>query len=138
MAWKLVSSRRHTAEAAKKKKNRKKTWRFLTILFVILALVIGVVAFILLFSGSYKYIEKFLTALVVLMGVLFFVTAIAAKPDWIEVLKGIFCFKVPAQTATYSFTATLLPINFVHLFAAAGFFATIIIYHALSLSMILL
>lgn len=62
---------------------------------IILALVIGVVAFALLISGSYKYIEKFLTALVVLMGVLFFVTAIAAKPDWIEVLKGIFCFKVP-------------------------------------------
>lgn len=62
---------------------------------IVLALVIGLVAFALLLSGSYKYIEKFLTALVVLMGVLFFVTAIAAKPDWIEVLKGIFCFKVP-------------------------------------------
>lgn len=46
MAWKLVSSRRHTAEATQKKKNRKKTWRFLTILFVILALVIGVEAYI--------------------------------------------------------------------------------------------
>ena len=62
---------------------------------IVLALVIGLIAFALLLSGSYKYIEKFLTALVVLMGVLFFVTAIAAKPDWIEVLKGIFCFKVP-------------------------------------------
>lgn len=62
---------------------------------IVLALTIGVIAFALLLSGSYKYIEKFLTALVVLMGVLFFVTAIAAKPDWIEVLKGIFCFKVP-------------------------------------------
>lgn len=62
---------------------------------IVLALVIGVISFVLLISGSYKYIEKFLTALVVLMGVLFFVTAIAAKPDWIEVLKGIFCFKVP-------------------------------------------
>lgn len=62
---------------------------------IILALAIGIIAFILLISGSYKYIEKFLTALVVLMGVLFFVTAIAAKPDWLEVLKGIFCFKVP-------------------------------------------
>ncbi len=62
---------------------------------VIIALVIGIIAFILLISGSYKYIEKFLTGLVVLMGVLFFVTAIAAKPDWGEVLKGIFGFKVP-------------------------------------------
>lgn len=62
---------------------------------IVLALTIGLIAFALLLSGSYKYIEKFLTALVVLMGVLFFVTAIAAKPDWIEVLKGIFCFKVP-------------------------------------------
>ena len=57
---------------------------------IILALVIGVVAFALLISGSYKYIEKFLTGLVVLMGVLFFITAIAAKPDWGELLKGIF------------------------------------------------
>lgn len=62
---------------------------------IIVALVIGIIAFILLISGSYKYIEKFLTGLVVLMGVLFFITAIAAKPDWGEVLKGIFGFKVP-------------------------------------------
>lgn len=60
MAWKLVSSRRHTAEAKQKKKNRKKTWRFLTILFVILALVIGVEAYIYFYLfGSLQHDDEF-------------------------------------------------------------------------------
>ena len=53
---------------------------------IVLALIIGIFAFGLLWSGSYKYIEKFLTALVVLMGVVFFITAFAAKPNSGEVL----------------------------------------------------
>lgn len=60
MAWKLVSSRRHNAEATQKKKNRKKTWRFLTILFVILALVIGVEAYIYFYLfGSLQHDDEF-------------------------------------------------------------------------------
>lgn len=91
---------------------------------IILAVVIGVIAFILLLSGSYKYIEKFLTALVVLMGVLFFVTAIAAKPDWFEVLKGIFCFKVPDGSSWMTIAAlmgtTVVPYNiYLHASSAA-------------------
>ena len=61
----------------------------------VLIIVIAVVAAALLWSGSYKYIEKFLTALVVIMGVVFFVTAFAAKPDWGAVFSGMFGFKVP-------------------------------------------
>ncbi|MBQ0084280.1 MAG: Nramp family divalent metal transporter [Clostridiales bacterium] len=62
---------------------------------IILAVIIGVVAFGLLFSGSNKYIEKILTGLVVIMGILFLICAIAVKPDWLEVLKGLFVPTAP-------------------------------------------
>lgn len=75
---------------------------------IILCIVIGIVAFVLLFSGSYKYIEKFLIGLVVVMGVLFFVTAIAAKPDWLEVLKGIVCFETPEGSDSWMTIAALM------------------------------
>ena len=75
---------------------------------VILALIIGVIAFILLFSGSYKYIEKFLTALVVIMGLIFLVCAFAAKPDWGAVLKGLFIPKTPNQDKAWMTVAALM------------------------------
>lgn len=91
---------------------------------IILACVIGITAFFLLWSGSYKYIEKFLTALVVIMGVLFFVTAIAAKPNWGEVFKGIFGFKVPDGSSWMTIAAlmgtTVVPYNiYLHASSAA-------------------
>ena len=64
---------------------------------LIFALVIGIVAFVLLFSGSYKYIEKVLTGLVVAMGVLFLICAIAVGPDWLAVLKGLFVPSAPKE-----------------------------------------
>lgn len=65
------------------------TWK------IILTLVIGVVAFYLLFSGSYTKVEKFLTALVVIMGLIFLVCAFVTKPDWGAVFKGLFVPRVP-------------------------------------------
>jgi len=56
---------------------------------------IGLLAFILLFTGKYKLIEKILIALVLLMSVVFVVTAIMAKPDWGAILKGLFVPTVP-------------------------------------------
>ena len=67
---------------------------------IVFALVIGVISFVLLFSGSNKYIEKFLTGLVVVMGVLFLVCAIAVKPDWLAVLKGMFIPTAPESEGT--------------------------------------
>lgn len=61
----------------------------------ILASIIFVVAGILLFSGSHKHIEKFLTALVVVMGFIFLACAIASQPNWIEVLKGLCIPRIP-------------------------------------------
>lgn len=82
---------------------------------IILAIVIGIVAFVLLWSGSYKYIEKFLTALVVIMGVVFFVCAFAAKPNWGEVFKGLFGFQVPDGSSWMTIAAlmgtTVVPYN---------------------------
>lgn len=65
------------------------TWKY------ILAGIIGVVAFVLLFSGSYKYIEKFLTGLVVLMGLIFLVCAFAYPHDWGQILRNLFVPSVP-------------------------------------------
>ena len=92
---------------------------------IVLALIIGVVAFILLFSGSYKRIEKFLTALVVIMGVVFFICAIAIGPDWGAVLKGLFGFQVPDGSSWMTIAAlmgtTVVPYNiYLHASSAAN------------------
>lgn len=75
---------------------------------IVLALVLGVVAFVLLYSGSYKYIEKFLTGLVVVMGLIFLVCAFAAKPDWAAVLKGLFVPSVPEGNRSWMTVAALM------------------------------
>lgn len=56
----------------------------------VVVIVISILAVLLLWSGNYKRIEKFLTGLVILMSVVFLVTAIASKPDWAAVIKGLF------------------------------------------------
>ena len=78
------------------------TWK------IILALALGVISFALLYSGSYKYIEKFLTGLVVLMGLIFLVCAFAAKPDWGQVLKGLFVPSVPEGNQSWMTVAALM------------------------------
>ncbi|MBQ0111346.1 MAG: Nramp family divalent metal transporter, partial [Oscillospiraceae bacterium] len=75
---------------------------------IIFALVIGIVAFIFLFSGSYKYIEKILTGLVVIMGVIFLICAFAAKPDWVGVLQGLFVPRVPEGENSWMTVAALM------------------------------
>ncbi len=75
---------------------------------VILACIVGLVAFVLLFSGSYKYIEKFLTALVVLMGLIFLVCAFAVKPNWGEVFKNLFVPSVPEGENSWMTVAALM------------------------------
>ncbi|MCX2678971.1 Nramp family divalent metal transporter [Galbibacter sp. EGI 63066] len=58
-------------------------------------LVIGLLAFVFLFTGSYKFIEKTLVWLVIVMSLSFVVTAIVTKPDITKVLKGLFAPSVP-------------------------------------------
>lgn len=56
----------------------------------VIVVIVSALAALLLWSGNYKRIEKFLTALVILMSVVFLATAIASSPDWGAVLKGLF------------------------------------------------
>ncbi|KAA1242643.1 Nramp family divalent metal transporter [Aquimarina sp. RZ0] len=53
-----------------------------------LPIVIGIIAFILLYIGNYKMLERSLIVLVLLMSVAFIVTAIATKPDISDMLSG--------------------------------------------------
>ena len=90
---------------------------------VVLALILGIIAFALLFSGSYQSVENFLTALVVLMGVIFLICAFAAKPDWGAVIGGLFGFKVPDggdwMTVAALMGTTVVPYN-IYLHAASA------------------
>ena len=90
---------------------------------IVLALILGVIAFALLYSGSYQRVENFLTALVVLMGVIFLICAFAAKPDWGAVFAGLFGFKVPDggdwMTVAALMGTTVVPYN-IYLHAASA------------------
>ena len=60
-----------------------------------LVFVIGIAAFLLLYSGQFKLIERSLVLLVSVMGFVFLISALLLKPDWIAVLKGIFIPGIP-------------------------------------------
>jgi len=61
----------------------------------ILSIVVGIIAFVLLYIGNYKFLEKVLVTLVVVMSISFLITACMTKPDIIEILKGAFIPKSP-------------------------------------------
>lgn len=60
--------------------------------------IIGACAFILLYIGSYKLLEKVLVSLVIVMSLSFLVTAIITKPDVLAILKGLFVPSVPTES----------------------------------------
>ncbi len=59
------------------------------------SILIGVVAFILLYIGNYKVLEKVLVVLVMLMSLAFLITAILTQPNLFEIVKGVFTPKFP-------------------------------------------
>jgi manganese transport protein len=61
----------------------------------IMSLIIGLVAFALLYLGNYKILEKALVFLVILLSLAFLTTAIITKPNLIEVSKNIVFPKFP-------------------------------------------
>ncbi|MBT8262326.1 MAG: Nramp family divalent metal transporter [Bacteroidia bacterium] len=63
-----------------------------------LSLIIGAIAFLVLYLGNYKVIEKFLISLVLLMSISFLITAVLTKPQISEVLKGMFIPKFPEES----------------------------------------
>jgi len=79
---------------------------------------IGVMAFLLLWTGSYKVIEKTLITLVALMSFAFVITMIMTKPDIVSLITGLLTPKIPAG-ATLTVIAligtTVVPYNlFLH------------------------
>ncbi len=63
-----------------------------------LNLLIGAVAFILLYIGNYKILERSLIVLVILMSVSFVLTAVITKPNIVSIFKGIFIPKFPENS----------------------------------------
>lgn len=82
------------------------------------SLLIGSVAFLLLYFGSYKVLEKVFIGLVTIMSISFIITAIMTKPDFSELLKGIFKPTVTADnilTVVGLIGTTVVPYNlFLH------------------------
>lgn len=64
----------------------------------LMSVFIGIIAFILLYIGNYKFLEKALITLVLLMSFSFLVTAIITKPNIINILKGLLVPKFPEKS----------------------------------------
>lgn len=84
----------------------------------LMSYVIGSIAFLLLYIGNYKFLEKVLVTLVLLMSFSFVLTAIIAKPNIISILQGLFIPKFPDQsllTVIGLIGTTVVPYNlFLH------------------------
>mgnify|MGYP006152276037 FL=1 len=59
------------------------------------SVLLGLIAFSLLFLGNYKVLEKSLIFLVIIMSVSFIITAIITKPDFVKLMEGLFIPKFP-------------------------------------------
>lgn len=81
------------------------------------SLIIGGIAFTLLFLGSYKKLEKVFIALVILMSIAFILTAFLTKPNLSEILKGFIpgSFDTGLLTIIALVGTTVVPYNlFLH------------------------
>lgn len=84
----------------------------------LLPLILGSITFILLYLGNYKFIERTLVFLVVLMSVSFIITALMTQPDWGKIFTGSFVPTVPEGsllTIVGLIGTTIVPYNlFLH------------------------
>lgn len=82
------------------------------------SLLIGSIAFILLYIGNYKVLERVLISLVILMSLAFLITAILTKPDMSKILNGLFLPKMSSDnilTIIALIGTTVVPYNlFLH------------------------
>lgn len=80
--------------------------------------ILGVLAFVLLYIGSYKVLEKVLVGLVILMSLSFLSTAILTKPNILEVFQSMIVPKFPEKsilTIVALIGTTVVPYNlFLH------------------------
>lgn len=83
-----------------------------------LSIIIGLIAFVLLYIGNYKVLERVLISLVLLMSVSFVVTAIVTKPSISAVFRGMFVPSMPREsfwTIVGIIGTTVVPYNlFLH------------------------
>jgi Mn2+/Fe2+ NRAMP family transporter len=84
----------------------------------LISFLMGAIAFVLLYVGNYKFLERTLITLVVFMSLSFLVTAIITQPDIWGILKGIFNFYTPEGsllTVVALVGTTVVPYNlFLH------------------------
>ncbi|WP_431157572.1 Nramp family divalent metal transporter [Winogradskyella poriferorum] len=84
----------------------------------ITAVIIGICAFVLLYIGNYKVLERTLVAMVILMSFAFIATAVITKPDVLSVIKGVFVPNTPKGsilTIVALIGTTVVPYNlFLH------------------------
>jgi len=60
----------------------------------LIPLIIGIIAFAILFQGDYRVLEKTLIALVILMSISFIISAIITKPKFYDIVNGILYPKI--------------------------------------------
>lgn len=63
-----------------------------------LSIIIGAVAFLILYIGNYKFLEKALITMVLLMSLSFVITAILTKPSLLKILEGMLIPKSPKNS----------------------------------------
>lgn len=84
----------------------------------LLSVLVGCIAFVLLYIGDYKVLEKVLVSLVIIMSLAFLLTAIITKPDILGILKGVFIPKLSEDsllTVIALIGTTVVPYNlFLH------------------------
>ncbi len=89
-----------------------------TVSINLMTILVGVIAFLLLYIGNYKFLEKTLVSLVILMSISFLITAILTKPDVLAIIKGMFIPKLPENgllTVIGLIGTTVVPYNlFLH------------------------
>ena len=82
------------------------------------SIIIGFLAFLILISGNTKVLERTLIFLVILMSIAFLITAIATKPNFAEIIKGLFAPKITKNNIliiTGLIGTTVVPYNlFLH------------------------
>ncbi|MCX2719711.1 Nramp family divalent metal transporter [Lentiprolixibacter aurantiacus] len=80
--------------------------------------IIGLLAFLLLYRGSYKFLERVFVGLVILMSISFLLTAIITKPDISGIFRGLLVPELPEGgllTVVGLIGTTVVPYNlFLH------------------------
>jgi Mn2+/Fe2+ NRAMP family transporter len=80
--------------------------------------IIGMFAFILLYLGNYRTLEKVFVSLVIIMSLSFLITALITKPDFKAILEGVFIPTLPQEsilTIVALVGTTVVPYNlFLH------------------------